>query len=615
MTKQRRNELCACGSGKKHKNCCLQKDEASRDTGLADLFRREGLRSLDHDRAVRDDAELQLERLLRDPRATDDDRLNTSLALVGTAQRRGDHRGALRRLDALAVPEESDAYIQVLSHRATSLTQLGSYQEAAELMDTLLARLKATKSIASGWWELEAGRTYHLAGRYDDAVRVTKRAIAFFKKNKNEIEHLTRAETNLAIFRLASDKPDEVELAEHELEQKCDIKIAIGDYEGASTNFSQLSMHHFSKGRFEKAIAYARKDLKLARLVGDDRNVASTLGNMAFMYLSFLQLSEARNFCREAAAIGDRLNNPDIINKMAILAGEVEKVGRQAGEQKIAIGKNADCACGSGKKYVDCCGRADHEPVALRTPVGGFSEDIDDIRAAVKASGFEPARLDYAMRETEKSRQRVSWTQTRGHDGWFEMFELPDMANIHLNAAQAFADLASKDPDAINEPIACAMLAVSALEAFINSTIYFACEAAKQRTIALPSELTADPYAYQRYTELTQKWSEVGTALSTSWPPPAAIWTRFVKLVKLRNELVHYKAEGFARVVPPEKMPHEHLRDLPPDMVRDIPHSWPVRLLTPSFARWAVSVADDLMHHFRSSYRFAPSATKAADER
>jgi tetratricopeptide (TPR) repeat protein len=208
MTKQRRNEPCACGSGKKYKNCCLHKDEASRDTSLEDVFRREALRSLEHDRAVRDDAERQLECLLLDPRATDNDRLNISFALVGTMQRRGDHHGALRRLDALAVPEASEAYIQVLNLRATSLVQSGSYQEAAELTDILLARSKGTDGIAAGWWELEAGRTYHSAGRHDDAIRVTKRAIAFFKKHKNELEHLTRAETNLAIFRLASDDPD-----------------------------------------------------------------------------------------------------------------------------------------------------------------------------------------------------------------------------------------------------------------------------------------------------------------------------------------------------------------------------------------------------------------------
>ena len=28
MSKQQRNDMCACGSGKKYKNCCMRKDEA-----------------------------------------------------------------------------------------------------------------------------------------------------------------------------------------------------------------------------------------------------------------------------------------------------------------------------------------------------------------------------------------------------------------------------------------------------------------------------------------------------------------------------------------------------------------------------------------------------------
>jgi hypothetical protein len=81
---------------------------------------------------------------------------------------------------------------------------------------------------------------------------------------------------------------------------------------------------------------------------------------------------------------------------------------------------------------------------------------------------------------------------------------------------------------------ACAMLSVSALEAFINSTIYFAVDAAKQRPISLPTELQANAAEYQRRTELTQKWNELGKALCIEWPPPTAVWTNFVKLVQLR---------------------------------------------------------------------------------
>ncbi|MGY4399270.1 tetratricopeptide (TPR) repeat protein [Bradyrhizobium sp. USDA 3315] len=585
----------------------MQKKEAD----LGPLILEAGLLSLESARSDRDEAERTLQKLAADPRAGEDDKLNAAFTLVGIAQRRGDHRSALSQLDAISVKKGSMPAWHVMELRAVSLRELGYYDEAAALFDQLMSEPHVLKSKASGWWQLEAGKTYHFVDRIDDAIRVTKLAVRFFEANEN-IEHLTRAQSNLAIMMLKSSNPEEVAEGERRIEAASDVKISIGDAEGASTNFSQLSLHYFYQNRFEKAIAYGRKDLYLSRLVGNDRATAATLGNMAMIYLRAGQLSEARASAREAAEIGERLNNPDVTTKMAGLLKMIEEAGRDAGQRGIAIGKSASCACGSGEKYVDCCGRADHEPVALRMPIGGLSEDVGEINEALKGTGLSPLGLDYAMRQTEESRRRVSWAEMRGHQGWFEIFELPDMANIHLNAAEALAKQADEHGDAIDEPIACAMLSVSALEAFINSTVYFASEAAKSRSITLPPELLTDAFAYQRHTELTQKWDALGQALCTTWPPPAQIWSNFVRLVHLRNELVHYKAEGFVRVAPAEKHPPEHLRNLPPEIViRDIPTSWPMRLLTPSFARWSVAVANDLIRHFRSHYRYAlPSLEK-----
>jgi hypothetical protein len=371
-------------------------------------------------------------------------------------------------------------------------------------------------------------------------------------------------------------------------------------------------MHHFARGRYEKAIAYGRKDLKLSRFIGDDRMLAATLLNMAMIYIKVLQLSEARAFVQEAEHLGTKLGNPDILKKCSAFKKGIEGVGRSAGKKGVSIGGRAECVCKSGKKYVDCCGQADHEPVALRMPIGGTSEDTEEIRVALKATGLNPLRLDYAMRDTEKSRKRIGWTEMKGHEGWFEVFELPDMANIHLNAAEALANQAKTQESVIHEPIACAMLAVSALEAFINSAAYFAKEAAGDRRIELPPALSTGAFEYQRHTELSQKWNDLGECLCSSWPPPEPIWSNFIKLVQLRNELVHYKAEGFARVAPAEKHPPEQLRNLPPDIkLRETPSSWPIRLLTPSFAEWSVSVADNLIRYFRINYRFAPAQLQA----
>jgi len=567
--------------------------------------------ALDFDREKRDTAERDLKLLGADPRATSSDRVNISLLLVQLAQRRGDHQGALDQLRAVKVEEASEAVLHLHGLKAISLTQLGEHTEAANAFDTLFAHPNYPKSARSGAWELEAGRTYTLAGRTTDAIRVTKRAISYFEKLPDELEHLTRAKSNLAYLMLQSDKAEEVAEAERSLERACDAKIALGDLEGASTTFSQLSVHHFMRGRFERALAYSRKDLMLSRFIGDDRMLATTLMNLAQIYGELLQISEARHSVQQAEAIGKRLNNPNVLSTCADLRNLIEKTARSASEQRIPIGKKAPCRCGSGFQYVDCCGRADHEPIALRMPISGPSQDIRAIKASLEGSGLQHCQLDYAMLNSEAARKRIAWSEFREHDGWFEIFELPDMANLHLNAAAALADLAARQEDAIHEPIACAMLAVSALEAFVNSTAYFASEAPANRSIELPASLKEDAFNYQRFTELTKKWDELGAALCANWPPPDPLWKNFARLVQLRNELVHYKAEGFSRVAPAGKHPPEHLRNLPDDIdLRISPSSWPIRLLTASFAKWAVSVANELIRYFRSNYRFAPSTVK-----
>lgn len=604
-----RNETCNCSSGKKYKYCCLRGEKHISKTRIADLIEEAGFAVLEHDPHKRDQAEVALRQLIQDRRATPNDRINASFTLVQIAQRRGDHNGALQQLEEIKVgPDDSAAKWHVVFLRAISLTQLGEQERSAELFDQLLASPAAKDEGVAGWWKLEAGRTYSLAGRREDARRVWTDSIEYFSKKPDEPEHLVRARANLAILMLDSDDETEVAAAERELEATCDMKIALGDWEGASTNFSQLSMHFFLLGNFEKAIAYGRKDLKLSRFIGNERMIASTLMNMSQVYARALQLSDARSFVDQALKIGTRLDNPEIIKRCGQISTLIEKIGKAAGMNRMVIGKGAKCACGSGNRYEECCGRADHEPIALRTPIGGPSEDIEGIATALKEAGLNPLELDFAMRDTKQSRSRIAWSQIREHEGWFEILELPDMANMHLRAAESFAEQAEQRADAIHEPIACAMLAVSALEAFINTIAYFAHDASVQRTISLPPALLTDPFDYQRHTELTQKWTDLGIALCAPWPPPVPIWANFSKLLQIRNELVHYKAGGFSPVAPMGKTLPDQLRNLPPEVIlRDVPGSWPVRLLTPSFSRWSVSVARDLIAYFRNHYRFAVS--------
>src|SRR5262245_52749016 len=75
IAKQRRNEKCACGSGKKYKHCCMRKEDAvHKETEVAPLILEAGRRGLEHTRSARDDAERALRKLIEDPRADESDK-------------------------------------------------------------------------------------------------------------------------------------------------------------------------------------------------------------------------------------------------------------------------------------------------------------------------------------------------------------------------------------------------------------------------------------------------------------------------------------------------------------------------------------------------------------
>jgi hypothetical protein len=191
-------------------------------------------------------------------------------------------------------------------------------------------------------------------------------------------------------------------------------------------------------------------------------------------------------------------------------------------------------------------------------------------------------------------------------EGWTAISELPDMANAHLTSARVAADESAQEADSINKPLACIIVSACALEAFINQVAYFLHEIQQLANSALhhiPDELKGDPLKFQRHTELTQKWSILGSALcERDWVSRSA-WEDFRNLIHIRNELVHFKAEEYEQITPPSKTPHEILRRVPAIVaLRDAPRSWPFRLLTPSFAHWCVSTTELMIQEFKKSY-------------
>lgn len=369
-----------------------------------------------------------------------------------------------------------------------------------------------------------------------------------------------------------------------------------------------LGYYYWKKKRYERAIAFTRMDLKLSRIVGNQRAIASTLGNLAGLYVELKQLSPARRLLNEAKKIGINFKDAQLIEISNHNLKIVDDIGKKAGQAGEKIGLTADCECGSGKDYQNCCGRADFEPIEFPYQFFGISDDLDKIARGIEEVGGEYRTLDFILRETDESKERISWSRIEVHDGWLEISELADMANLHLISAKVLAEEAKSEPDSVTKPLSCVILCTCALEAFINQITYFLHEFQSRpeyKHCYLPPEIKEDVMNFQRYTELTNKWDIIGKTLcSDYWKPSDSLWTDFRNLINIRNELIHFKIADFERIIPPpQQNSHDILKRVPEYVeIRDIPHSWPPRLLTPSFSNWCINVAESMIDYFKQTY-------------
>lgn len=615
-----RNDPCPCGSGEKYKNCCLLKRRQSGNSfnvsPLDQEIHEAGILSLEHNEKAITDAIERLRDLLDHQNLTEDQKLNIQLSLAQAYQRRGEHKAAIEVLDSIDTEMHFDrdrtlaAYVKHL--RATSYNALGLHGESCNLFDEALNELDQAdinpKLRAIVY--IEAGKAFRAIGANDRARKCWEEALEFFTDNEEDIEHYARVKANLGFMLL--DDPDESKQEEglKIVEEASYHKRRIGDLEGLANNYCNLGLHYWRKKRYEKAIAFARKDLYLSRKVGDSHAIATTLCNLAALYGDLKQFSSARKLLKEAQRIAETLKDYRLSVIVNNGFNRVDEIGREAGKKKERVGRSATCACGSGKKYQDCCGRADFEPVDIPIQFDGISEDLEHIEEEITDAGKEPSRLDFILRQTKQSKQRLSWYNMEVRDGWMRMSELPDMANQYLTATRALADEAIAEPESMTKPLSCIILSVCALEAFINQVAFFLHEIKdfyESKLHTIPPELSEDALEFQRHTELTVKWDILGKALCGDyWPPPQSLMTDFRNMIYIRNELTHFKASDYEQVVPSPKIPNDVMRRVPESVeIRNVLRAWPFRLLTPSFASWCVNIAQSMIDYFRQSYRQA----------
>lgn len=616
MRRTGRNELCKCGSGKKFKKCCISQGQSTESHSklYSALIEEAGMMAMLDSKKSRESAIEQLKTILSVERLSKTDFTNATFSMAVAYQHQGEHKNAISVLETIECSDESDLSEKVMYQLAISYGALGYTEHACELFQSIIDNWNSKPASNEvyrhnrGLMLIEAGKAFSSDGDNLKAIDCWEQSIKLLEEfSEREAEHIGRARANLSLQKLYSEEESTQKEGVEELNFSTNTKLKIGDMKGVANNYCNLGNYFRKEKRYGRAIAYYRKDLYLSRLIGDKRDLASTLGNFSTIYADLKQFKQAKKILAEAKAIGVELNDERLLHISESQLDYVNNLAKEAGLNKIGIGDKALCGCDSGNLYNDCCGMADFEPVNLSHIYGGLSEEAAELHEEFSVLGITPCPLDFILRKIPEGSLRRSWMEHHLHDGWVSIAELPDMASIHMFSAREMLKKALDDDD-LSSALATVILSVCYLEAFINQISFFLYQNKEDdyiRTLNLPDLLMVDgPFNYQRKSSLETKWQEISDCLNGGgWLSSQREWQQVKDVIHIRNEFVHFKSNGYEQVVPPPRKKEAIYSKIPQSVeLKDVPHSWPFKFLTGSLARWAIESAEGLVDVLKSNY-------------
>lgn len=529
-----RNDKCPCGSGRKYKNCCLKKN-----TEVEKELNNMGELVFSFDEEKIEKGIKRLNELLAVSHISKEQKRGIYIYLLQAYKNHGEHNNVISTFEKLRqyLDFENETELELILFcyiiYAASLNELGLVEDAKEILDDILTIVeeKNVSDITYAGVALELSKAVmRLDQGTEKALEILNKALKKIPKNDKNIGQIARIKSNKAFILLNSKEKEEKEQGVKLLDDCLKVKIQEGDVEGICNIYCQLGMYYWREKKYDSAIAYTRKDLALSRKAGDKRAIVSSLNNLAVIYTDLNQFSKARGVLIEAKKISETLGDMQAIviaSKNLEVVNHKAKIAGMNGEK---MGPAALCKCGKGLSYKECCGKADFEPEELGFKIDNISEDIEVIQQQVAKRGRVASHIDYLLRKIKENDVRLAWTNIEIHNGWIEMKELVDMANLYLVSAEKLAKEAKEVGNYAEKPLACIMLSCCALEAFINQAIYFI----SVSEIVIPEKhqgIKDDSFGFQRNTELTLKWNIIGEILCESeWKPCAKLWNNFIKI-------------------------------------------------------------------------------------
>ncbi|HDR8378448.1 TPA: tetratricopeptide repeat protein, partial [Bacillus cereus] len=447
----------------------------------------------------------------------------------------------------------------------------------------------------------------------------------------SDIDHYHGALANKANVLLRQTEESTQQRGVEQMKKVVKEKLRVGNFNGVANSYSMLGAYYLRIEDYKQAIAYTKKDLALVEKFGSKREVISTLLNLTSIYLACNQINEAKMIARKALQIAEEVENSAIVLYIHNKLGQISQKAKNLNLSGINFGNNALCACNSGNLYNQCCGIADYDYTDLNKVLASsellhFSSLIDNDFNKQKPI----ANLDFLLRTLKPHEIRLSWIDLVNQGAYQEVYELPDMTSLNIISAKSiinqvktdnntFSDATKKkkikdiDSRLIKESsaaISACMLSVAALEAFVNQLIYFLKQIQTNDMpefikSKLPREIVENPLDYQRNTRFDDKLETIFDIYTNNlWKTKTKNLSKeLMKLISIRNELVHFKSVEFFKIIP-KKSEHLLLKNLNPKIeLRDVSNSWPLRLLTLSFAEWCIDVVEQTINFVKESYQ------------
>ena len=232
------------------------------------------------------------------------------LAVTGQFDRAVDgYRKALAIASSGKLGWDRDAQemsVRLLRRIAEVLETKGDLESASSGLESALRMLEETGGPERGRVMLDRGILRWKLGDYDDAVRVTREALAQMEGDKGALRDTSKAHNILGL--IAQSRGD-YDGALAEFRQSLDIDTRTGEVRSAITTQNNIGVAYWNKDEYDRAAQIFEENLVLIRKIGDQHSLANTFNNLGLICWNRGRYAEAAAWHQKSLEIRERIGD------------------------------------------------------------------------------------------------------------------------------------------------------------------------------------------------------------------------------------------------------------------------------------------------------------------